>query len=386
MKTVRPSSTQRVPTSAGESEEWDMKTPPEVTAVRRRTAVGNSVFQPAGFFEHRGDAGGVFLNVGGQRLAFEEGGHQCVLFDVGLELRGFGDFAHQLDIERPLLGGDFAGHEHGAREAVLIDAQALLVTGRHVGPGFVAGDFLGVAHAFFTEHAQRLDLITAPLADAFAGVVDVGGDVFAGQLGRGFAAALERDVHQFAVCGLVQQQGEGLVHVLGLAAAHAQVRRVSLDRFVEALGVLPRCVFVAPENEVVLGHGGDGGQFLPLVAELGHQRQEVDVVGADHQFFWIALVHFQVEESFGAIAAALVEDDGIHVEQLVGGDDRLDQTAELVSAATGTASDDDFDVLVWLPGCMSESGKGAGGDQRAAKKQTGCATDECISHGRASFL
>src|SRR5690606_34510084 len=97
VKTARPSSTQRVPTSAGESEEWDMKTPPEVTAVRRRTAVGNSVFQPAGFFEHRGDAGGVFLDVGSQRLAFEEGRHQRVLLDVGLELRGLGDFTHQFD-------------------------------------------------------------------------------------------------------------------------------------------------------------------------------------------------------------------------------------------------------------------------------------------------
>ncbi|MNN95248.1 hypothetical protein D3C81_2140200 [compost metagenome] len=68
------------------------------------------------------------------------------------------------------------------------------------------------------------------------------------------------------------------------------------------------------------------------------------------------------------------------------GDDRLDQAAELVGAATRAASHDDFDILVRLPG-VSEGGKGAGGDQGAAKKQTGCATDECISHdGRASFF
>ncbi|MNY24139.1 hypothetical protein D3C86_1578360 [compost metagenome] len=70
----------------------------------------------------------------------------------------------------------------------------------------------------------------------------------------------------------------------------------------------------------------------------------------------------------------------------MGGDDRLDQATELVSATTGATGDDDFDVLVRLPG-VSKSGKGAGGDQGAAEKQTGGATDECISHdGRASFL
>ncbi|MCY1181178.1 hypothetical protein D9M73_216680 [compost metagenome] len=69
------------------------------------------------------------------------------------------------------------------------------------------------------------------------------------------------------------------------------------------------------------------------------------------------------------------------------GDDRLDQATELVGTATRATGDDDFDVLVRLPGGIGESGKGAGGDQGAAKKQTGSATDECISHdGRASFL
>ncbi|MNK97419.1 hypothetical protein D3C87_1177520 [compost metagenome] len=211
--------------------------------------------------------------------------------------------------------------------------------------------------------------------------------MFAGQLGRGFAAALERDVHQFAVGGLVEQQGQGLVDVLGLAAAHAQVRRVSLDRFVEAFCVLPRRAFVAPEDEVVFRHGGNRCQLLPLVAKLGHQWQQVNVVGADHQFFGIALVHLHVEERFGAVAAALVEHDGVDVEQLVGGDDRLDQPTELVGAATGAAGYDDFDVFVRLPGCLSEQRERASGDQGAAKKQTGSATDECISHdGRASFL
>src|SRR3990167_6631589 len=68
------------------------------------------------------------------------------------------------------------------------------------------------------------------------------------------------------------------------------------------------------------------------------------------------------------------------------GDDRLDQPTELVSTAAGAAGNEDFDVLVRLPGSVGECGEGAGGDQCAAKKQTGCATDECISHGRASFF
>ncbi|MNF71854.1 hypothetical protein D3C84_538130 [compost metagenome] len=68
------------------------------------------------------------------------------------------------------------------------------------------------------------------------------------------------------------------------------------------------------------------------------------------------------------------------------GDDRLDQATELVSTASGATGDDDFDVLVRLPG-VSQRGKGASGDHCTTEKQTGCATDECISHdGRASFL
>ncbi|SST11559.1 Uncharacterised protein [Acinetobacter baumannii] len=117
-----------------------------------------------------------------------------------------------------------------------------------------------------------------------------------------------------------------------------------------------------------------------MVAQPGHQRQQVDIVGADHQLVRVALGQLQVEEGFGAVAAALVQHHGVDVEQLVLADRRLDQAGELVGAATGTAGDDDLQVLFGFPGSR-QGGQGGAAEQGASGQEGGDGARICGTHG-----
>src|SRR4051812_1141166 len=102
--------------------------------------------------------------------------------DVVLPLRGRLHLLHEINIERRLVWGDLAGEPHRPRLLILLDVETLLDAGRNVAPAFGRGDLGALRQPLRAENAKRPLRSTAPLPETFAGIVDVGVEVSAGEL------------------------------------------------------------------------------------------------------------------------------------------------------------------------------------------------------------
>ena len=123
---------------------------------------------------------------------------------------------------RSLVRRDLAWEPHCPRLLILLDVEALLDAGRNVAPAFGRGDLGALRQPLRAEDAERALRTAAPLTKAFAGIVDMGIEVPAGELHGGLGAALEGDVGQLDVAGLLDHAGQHLVGVLRLRAAHLE--------------------------------------------------------------------------------------------------------------------------------------------------------------------
>src|SRR6202171_2474774 len=156
----------------------------------------------------------VFLDELAESLAGQKGVGLRSLFDVHLTFRGGLDLLHQIDIERGLIRGDLARQPHRAGLLELRNVEAGFDAGWNIVPVLRLRHFGPVGKAFRAEGAKRALGAALPLPDAFAGIIDVGVDMAAGQLHRGFGAAFEGNVGEFHLRRLVDHAGEGFVGVL----------------------------------------------------------------------------------------------------------------------------------------------------------------------------
>src|ERR1700688_4984373 len=174
-------------------------------AILVDTAPVRSLDQPALLGRHLLQMLEVLLDELVERIA----GKECVdlrgFLDVVLPLRRRLNLLHEILIERDLIGADLAGQPYRARLLVLGDCEALLDAGRNVAPAFGRGDLRSLRQSLRAEGAERTLRAAAPLSEAFAGIVDMGADVPARQLHRGLGAALEGNVGEFHLRGLLDQ-------------------------------------------------------------------------------------------------------------------------------------------------------------------------------------
>src|SRR6185437_6595450 len=155
--------------------------------------------------------------------AGQERVHLRGLLDIVLPFRRRLHLLHQVDIEGRLVGGDLAWQPYRAWLLILLDVEPLLDTGGNVAPAFGRGDLGPRRQSLRAEDAERPLRAAAPLSEALARIVHVGIDVAAGELHRGFRAALEGDIGQLDVPDLLDHARQHLVGVLRLRAAHLEV-------------------------------------------------------------------------------------------------------------------------------------------------------------------
>src|SRR5262249_14672260 len=114
--------------------------------------------------------------------------------DVFLPLRRGLHLPHQLNVKGHLVRRDLAGEPDRARLLELRNVQARFDAGGNVVPALRCGDVPTFRQLLPAEGAQRALRAAAPLPKAFAGIVDMGVDVTAGELYGRLGAALERNV------------------------------------------------------------------------------------------------------------------------------------------------------------------------------------------------
>jgi hypothetical protein len=248
-----------------------------------------------------------------------------------------------------LVLGDAGRHEDAAQHQVL-HVEALRLAGRDVAPGHAGRHLVGVGERLAVEHAERAHLVAAPLRDGLDRVVDGGVDMVADQLHRHLAAAAERDIGELGAGCLLDGDGDDLVFLLGAGAAHLELAGgrslhgidVILDRLVGFLGV-------HPQHELVEREHGDRRQVLPVERNAGRERRGEQVRQRDDDLVRVAARGLDVEESFAARAAGLVDRDDRLLHQVVLGDDALDHAGHLVGAAAGAGRHDELHLAGRLP-------------------------------------
>ena len=190
--------------------------------------------------------------------------------------------------------------------------------------------------------------------------------MLADELHRDRAAAAVGNVGELLGAGqLLQRHRDDLVFLLGAGAAHLEGLVVAgLDRLDVVLGRLVGRVGGHPQDELVERQHGDRRQVLP--AE-GHAGARSGVVNRLDSVMMILCgspgALLDLEEAFGAGAAALVDGDHRLLHQVVLGDDALDEARHLVGAAAGAGRDDELHGLGRLPACA------AAGRRRQARQR-----------------
>ena len=184
----------------------------------------------------------------------------------------------------------------------------------------------------------------------------MGVDMAAGQLHRGFGAALEGNVDEFHLRRLVDHAGEGFIGVLGLRAAHLEIAgRLRGDGFEKILHVLVGRILLDPEQELVLHHRGNRRQVRVIIGDLGDHRLVPGIRCAEHDLVGIARHGLGVGVAFGAAAAGLVDDDDRLLDEFVFGDDVLDRAGKIIRAAARACRCNEFDRFGRLPGGIGRS-------------------------------
>src|SRR5712664_1584893 len=136
----------------------------------------------------------VVLDEFAERLAGQERIGLRRPLDIFLPFRRSLNLLHQVDIERGLIRGDLSRQPHRARLLELRNVETGFDAGRDVVPILRCRHLRSVRQTLRAERAKRALGAAFPLPDAFAGIVDVGVDMAAGQLHRSFSAALEGNV------------------------------------------------------------------------------------------------------------------------------------------------------------------------------------------------
>src|ERR1700710_1437297 len=149
-----------------------------------------------------------------ERLAGQERIGLRSPFDIFLPVRRSLNLLHQIDIERGLIGSDLSWQPYRTRLLELRNVETGFDARRDVVPVLRCRHLRSVRQTLRAKRAQRALRAAFPLPDAFAGIVDVGVDMAAGQLHRSFSAALEGNVGELHLRRLVAQAGEGFVGVL----------------------------------------------------------------------------------------------------------------------------------------------------------------------------
>src|ERR1700730_7300803 len=156
----------------------------------------------------------VLLDELAQRLAGQERIGLRSPFDVLLPFRRALNLLHQIGIERGLLRSNLARQPDRPRLLELRNLEAGFDAGRNNLPVLRFRDLRSIRKTPRAEGAKRALGAALPLPDALAGIVDVGVDMAAGQLHRGFGAALERNVGELHLRRLVDHAGKGFIGVL----------------------------------------------------------------------------------------------------------------------------------------------------------------------------
>src|ERR1700682_287980 len=134
--------------------------------------------------------------------------------DVFLPFRRALNFLHQIDIKRRLIRRHLARQPDRAGLLELRDVEAGLNAGRNIVPVLGLRDLRTVGKSLRAEGAKRALGAALPLPNAFAGIVDVGVDMAAGQLHGRFGAALEGNVGERHLRRLVDHAGKRFIGVL----------------------------------------------------------------------------------------------------------------------------------------------------------------------------
>src|SRR6266851_4453759 len=149
-----------------------------------------------------------------ERLAGQESIGLRSPLDIFLPFRRVLNLLHQIDIKRGLLRGNLARQPDRARLLELRNVEAGFNAGRNIVPVLRCRHLRSVRKTLRAEGAKRALGAALPLPDAFAGIVDVGIDMAAGQLHGSFSAALEGNIGELHLRRLVDYAGESFVGVL----------------------------------------------------------------------------------------------------------------------------------------------------------------------------
>src|ERR1700738_2835932 len=186
-----------------------------VSRLRRETIVRTLVGdQPTLVGGNLVGALDVLLDELVERLAAKESIGLRSPLDVFLPFRRALNFLHQIDIKRGLLRGNLARQPDRAGLLELRNVEAGFNASRNVVPVLRLGNLRAVRKALRAEGAKRALGAALPLPNAFAGIVDVGIDVAAGQLHRSFGAALKGNIGDLHLRRLVDHAGESFIGVL----------------------------------------------------------------------------------------------------------------------------------------------------------------------------
>ncbi len=95
----------------------------------------------------------------------------------------------------------------------------------------------------------------------------------------------------------------------GSGAAHLHRPAFCLTAAQVFFGVLVRCFFVHPQDEAVERQPGDRREVAPAKRRPGGQRSGEEIRQGDDDRVRVALLFLDVQETLGAGAAGLVDDD-----------------------------------------------------------------------------
>jgi hypothetical protein len=119
--------------------------------------------------------------------------------------------------------------------------------------------------------------------------------------------------------------GDDLIFLLRAGASHAE--RAIVPAFT-ALRYAPCCLVgrrcVHPQHELIERQHRDRCQVFPVERRAGCQRSGEEIRQRDDQLVRVAAARFEVEKSFRAGAAGLVDDHERAAHQVVLGDDPLE--------------------------------------------------------------